>query len=218
MFVNRLQSQLENLYEIELKHRVHDYIIYDREMALHLDSSGNPRDLPEKLLICQDNENLELSLYLDRELVNRLEKEDPIRELNDHNIHDFWIAVEGISHFLYVVYNAGYEREISLLELELQAEVDKYILAANLFAKQQNRFPPASLHYHLYESCRYDPRLQYEELNRYQTANRLAGKFSAFIHKCMINRQLDKNVVNIVRRFYRLSHREKIKAIDLLPD
>lgn len=218
MFVNRLQAQLENLYELELTQRVHDYIIHDRELALHLDSSDNPRDLPEKLLICQDEEYLELSLYLDRELVDRLEKTDPIRELNDHNIHDFWIAVEGISHFLYVVYNAGYEREISLLELELQAEVDKYILAANLFAKQQNRFPPTSLHHHLYQRCRYDSRLQDEELNRYQTANRLAGKFSAFIHKCMTNRQLDRNVVNIIRRFYRLSQREKIKAIGLLPD
>lgn len=216
--VNRLQSQLEDLYEIELKHRVHDYIIHDRDLALHLDSSNNPRDLPEKLLLSQDDESIELSLYLDRDLIDRLEKDDPIRELHNDNIHDFWTALEGISHFLYLVYNAGYEREISLLELELQAEVDKYILAAFLVDKQQNRLPPPSLHYHLYNNCRFDSRLQKEELNRYQTANRLAGKFSAFISKCMANRQLDHDVVKTLRRFYRLTQRQKIKTIDLLPE
>ena len=218
VLVNRLQSQLEDLYEIELSQRVHDYVIYDRVLASSLDSSDNPRDLPEKLLVSQDGEYLELSLYLDQELVDRLETDDPITALHDQNINDFWIALEGISHFLYVAYNAKYEREISLLELELQAEVDKYILAANLFTKQQNRFPPASLHYHLYENCRYDSRLQNEELNRYQTANKLASKYSGFIHKCMIDRRPVNNVANMIRRFYRLSHREKVKVINLLPD
>jgi len=218
VLVNRLQSQLEDLYEIELNHRVHDYIIHDRELAQHLDSSNNARNLPEKLLLSQNSESIELSLYLDQDLVDRLEKDDPIQALHNDNIHDFWTALEGISHFLYLVYNAEYEREISLLELELQAEVDKYILAAFLFDKQQNRLPPPSLHYHLYRNCRFDSRLQKEELYRYQTANRLASKFSAFISKCMANRQLDHDVINTLRRFYRFTQHQKIKSIDLLPD
>ncbi len=35
--------------------------------------------------------------------------------------------LEGVSHFLCVAHHATHDRQVSLLTLELQAEIDKYV-------------------------------------------------------------------------------------------
>ncbi|MGD8886090.1 MAG: hypothetical protein PVF34_10730 [Gammaproteobacteria bacterium] len=213
MLLNKLQAHLETIYEIRSQHRVHDFVIHDEVLISQLDTSDNARALPEKLLIHQDGDNIDLALYLDEQVVRNLEDSDPLTRLNDDNIHDFWTALEGISHFVYLTYNAEYERAVSLFELELQAEVDKYILAAYLLSLQGNDAIPESLHYHLYKTAAFDARLQEHELYRYYLANELAGKFSAFIAHCINNRVASTTVANTLRRFYRLTHHQKIRNI-----
>lgn len=213
MLLNKLQTHLEHIYEIQSQHRVHDFVIHDAVLAAQLDNSDNARELPEKLLIHQDGDNIDVALYLDEQLIQRLEELDPITQLTDDNIHDFWVALEGISHFVYFTYNAEYERSVSLFELELQAEVDKYILSAYLLGQQGNDAMPESLHYHLYRNTEFDQRLQQHEFQRYFQANELAAKFSAFIACCINNRIPSATIVNTLRRFYRLSHHQKIRNI-----
>ena len=50
----------------------------------------------------------------------------PRSTLDEANFADFCLAVEGVSHFVYVALRAARERPVSPLELELQAEVDKF--------------------------------------------------------------------------------------------
>jgi hypothetical protein len=59
----------------------------------------------------------------------------------------------------------------------------------------------------------FDPRLQDHELYRYYQANELAGKFSAFIANCINRRVASSTVSNTLRRFYRLTHHQKIRNI-----
>ena len=64
-----------------------------------------------------------------------------------------------MSHFLYVAWNAGHDKPVSLLELEMQAEVDKYVASYWLLRRQ---FPgpfPRELLRVLFERTRMDPRL-----------------------------------------------------------
>jgi len=213
MLLNKLQTHLEHIYEIQSQHRVHDFVIHDAMLAAQLDNSDNPRELPEKLLIHQDGDNIDVALYLDEQLIQRLEHLDPTAQLTDDNIHDFWVALEGISHFVYFTYNAEYERSVSLFELELQAEVDKYILSAYLLGQQGSEAMPESLHYHLYRNAAFDQRLQPHEFQRYYQANELAGKFTAFIAYCINHRIASPKIANTLRRFYRLSHHQKIRNI-----
>lgn len=213
MLLNKLQTRLEQIYEIQTQHRVHDFVFHDATLAARLDTSGNARELPEKLLIHQDGDNIHVALYLDEQIIKRLEACDPVCQLNDRNIHDFWVALEGISHFVYLTYNAAFERAVSLFELELQAEVDKYILTAYLLAQQGSKAIPRSLHYHLYGNVEFDRRLQEHEFHRYYQANELAGKFAAFIEYCINNRISAARIANTLRRFYRLTHHQKIRNI-----
>ena len=40
----------------------------------------------------------------------------------------FCLALEGVSHFLYLIWNASFDRSVTLLEMELQAEIDKFVM------------------------------------------------------------------------------------------
>lgn len=213
MLLNKLQRCLEHIYEIPSSHKVQDFVIHDAVLAARLDSSDNPRELPEKLLIHQDGENVDLALYLDEPMVRRLEQLDPTTQLTNENIHDFWVALEGISHFLYLTYHAAYKRAISLFELELQGEVDKYIMSAFLLGQQGNVAMPDSLHYHLYRKVDFDHRLQPDELHRYIQANELAARFSSFIACCINQGMASPKIINTLRRFYRLPQQQKIRNI-----
>jgi len=48
-----------------------------------------------------------MSLYLDPALLQRLAREDPLTRLHAGNVADCWTALEGVSHFLYLAWNAG---------------------------------------------------------------------------------------------------------------
>ena len=176
-------------------------------------ATPNARDIPEKLLIQQEGESLNLALYLDPDLLQRLDADDPTESLHGENLHDFWMALEGISHFLYLTWNAGYDRSVSLLEMELQAEVDKYILAAFLFGSQLRGVVPRALHRYLFQCARYDTRLNEEEYERYRSANYFASRFCSHIERQFLKPGSRGGLINTLRRFYRLTQHRKIKAI-----
>jgi hypothetical protein len=216
VLLNKLQCELETIYAIELQHRVHDFVIDDPDLVSLIDNSSNARDIPEKLLIHQDGDNVDIALYLDSQLIKRLLLNDPTEELHNHNIHDFWLALEGISHFLYFSWNVSYERKVSLLELELQAEVDKFILAALLLEKQFGGRIPRGLHYHLFQNAEFDSRLNEQELTRYRDANYFAGKFCLHISDRFLKQRDYGQLMNELRRFYRLTQNHKLQAIGCL--
>jgi len=213
MLLNRLQGHLESIYEVQSGYRVADFLIDDPGLARRLDTTPNARDIPEKLLIRQDGNSVDLALYLDPELLQRLDANDPTESLHGENLHDFWTALEGISHFLYLTWNALHERSVTLLEMELQAEVDKYILAALLFGRQMRGLVPKALYRHLFEYARFDERLNEAERHRYRSANYFAGRFCAYIEKEFLRPGARRGLVNTLRRFYRLNQHRKIETI-----
>jgi hypothetical protein len=216
MLVNRLQRHLENLYEVRSGYQVADFLIDDPCLARRLDRTRNPRDIPEKLLIHQDGDSLNLALYLDRDLLQRLADDDPTESLHGQNLHDFWMALEGISHFIYLTWNAGHQRSVTLLEMELQAEIDKYILAAVLFGRQTQGLVPTTLYARLFNDTSFDQRLDATERRRYHRANYFAGRFCSYLEKEFLQPGARRGLINTLRRFYRLTQQRKITAIQAL--
>ena len=90
-----------------------------------------------------------IGLYLDDSALANLENNDPNRGLGDHNFADFCLAVEGVSHFIYVALCAAANRQVTALELELQAEVDKFVSCLLLDEAASRR--PTELRARLYE-------------------------------------------------------------------
>ena len=91
------------------------------------------------------------------------------------NLADYWTALEGVSHFQYLAWNASLNRAVSIHELEVQAEVDKY--AATLFlmgAQHAGRFP-VRLHHWLFERASVDGSLPRPKRELYAVRESLCG-------------------------------------------
>lgn len=214
MQLRYLQSLLEQLYEIDIDLDVEDFLITDHRLAALLDRSPRPRDLPEKLLIEQSGEHAEVSLYLHELIIERLRDQNPLRSLHRGNLDAFMTALEGVSHFVYLAWNLAHDRPVSLLEMELQAEVDKYCLASALFAHQLGGIPE-DLHPLLFERIRFDAQLERDEHQRYSAANHHARRYCRALHERYLRRQRGQRVTRELRHFYRLWHRRKIARIEV---
>jgi len=169
MAIAQLQAMLSELYALDVVYDVDDFLVTDGCLASALDAGG--RQLEEKLLIAEAQGEASIALYLDAELVARLRDDNPTRQLSRDNLVDFWTALEGVSHFLYYVWNAMFDKSVTLMEMELQAEVDKFVATAVLLHRQGGQLP-ANLHRCLFDAPTFDDRLDAQECARYRSANR----------------------------------------------
>ncbi|MCP4431175.1 MAG: hypothetical protein GY806_09375, partial [Gammaproteobacteria bacterium] len=60
----QLQQQLTDIYQVDRAYDVRDYLITDRQLANYLGKNVLLEDTDESLLVAQDDEGLELSLFL----------------------------------------------------------------------------------------------------------------------------------------------------------
>jgi hypothetical protein len=135
--------------------------------------------------------------------------------LHDGNVADYWTALEGVSHFLYLAWNAGHDKPVSLLELEMQAEIDKYVASYWLMRRQfPDRFPGELLRL-LFEKTRIDPRLARGREAMYREASRYAEKFCRRLEQSLRGARGDSEgeVLAELRRFYRLTNARKVAHI-----
>ncbi len=211
MRLGGFQALLSDFYALDLAYDVDDFVTTDADLARALDAGG--RELDEKLLIAETDGEADVSLYLDPAVLERLAHSDPLERLDGDNLEDFWTVFEGVSHFTYYAWNAQREKSVTMLEMELQAEVDKYLATALLLLRQGQR-PPRRLHHWLFEMPRLDERLDGDELDRYRRANRWAGKYCHRLSSAIASGAPDEATRAELRRFYRLSQTSKIEHID----
>jgi hypothetical protein len=199
----RLQLGLEAIYRVETKLAIDAFIIGD-DARERFNPSRAPR---EQLLLREDDGALEMALFVDAAALSNLERNDPTTRLDDRNFTDFCLAVEGVSHFVYVALRAAESRPVSQLELELQAEVDKFACCVLVSGTA------ASLRRRLYGDVRYADDLDANEQERYRTANREAGRYAAALERRFVVRDETGALLAELRRFYRMALPEKLGRI-----
>lgn len=112
-------------------------------------------------------------------------------------------VVEGVSHFVYLADRIRDERPMTRLELELQAEVDKFVIVGFAALAHPDRKAAWRLVSRLYEGVRFLHEAGTEEGERYRIANDLAAKFCA---------RLASTVVPNARERFQRFHREGQEA------
>jgi hypothetical protein len=208
MLLRKLEQMLHELYALEVGYAVSDFLITDPEVASNLDSGG--RKVDEKLLIAEADGEADVALYLERELLDRLDRHNPLTKLDGANLGDFWAALEGVSHFTYYAWNAARDKAVSLFELELQAEVDKFVTTGLLLREQTGR-EPDGLHAWLFDSPTLAAELNEHERERYRRANRYAARYC---RRLTLGRDVVGAAHRELRHFYRLSQASKLAHID----
>jgi hypothetical protein len=209
--IDRLQQHLSDIYQVGGLHDVRDFLITDPGLAQCLGAGSMLSDTTETLLMSEDDEGLALSLFLDAELLARLESADPLSRLRAHQLDDLWKVLEGVSHFNCVVWKASRDRNVSLLELELQAEIDKFV-GTTLLALGQGRTELLDkLHGWLFDRVSFHADLDDEQLARYRAANEYAARFCHALRSRLVDD--GGAVLDELRRFFRLPMTDKISHI-----
>jgi hypothetical protein len=121
-----------------------------------------------------------------------------------------------VSHFLYLLFRARSERPVTRLELELQAEVDKYLIALFFLSLQNEGAVPAGLRRLLFDRYRLVEGLTAESAARYHEASRLARRYCGWLESRFLRGGRLSDLAREARRFWRLGQREKLETIAAL--
>jgi hypothetical protein len=180
--LRRIQQLLERYYGLERAPNVTRFV---REGEL-----GSR----EVVLIRQSNDELEIALVLPPE-----SKRIPEGGV----LSDVWLQVaEGVSHFLYLAERARVSLPVTQLELELQAEVDKFVLSLEFSTDSAQ-----CLLDRMFDSPHFLDEEGTESGDRYRLAHQLAARFvSRVIVESDRSRAQER-----LRSFYRAGQTEKIR-------
>ncbi len=205
---------MQDIYEINIAHDVSDFLITNRRLANTLDGGGSSPHLKEKLLLLQEENELSLTLYLHNDVVKKMLEDDPVIHLHKGNLEEFCLALEGVSHFLYLIWNASYDRSVTMLEMELQAEIDKFVMLALCLEKQNRRMVPGYLRQVLFESAGFREDLNRTERQRYRDASNFAEKYCWRLETNFLNNRGRQDLLQELRQFYRFTQADKLRWIN----
>ncbi len=209
--LSQLQEHLTNIYRVDPGYDVNDFLITDPIIAEILGKGSMIRETEESVLLQEDEDGLALSVFLDSAMLSRLKDANPLQELQVDQLKDLWTVLEGISHFNYIAWRARNNRCVSLLELEMQGEVDKFVCTFFLALDQEDSELAVNMHGWLFDDVRFNPRLSRDQHERYATANNYAARFCHGLRKRLARDS--REGLHELRHFYRLSQRDKISHI-----
>lgn len=180
--LRRIQCQLERFYGLERAPNVTRFV---RE---------GDHGSREVVLLRQSQDELEIALVLPPE-----SKQISVGGAFD----DVWLQVaEGVSHFLYLAERVRVDLPVTQLELELQAEVDKFVLSLE-FSSDSAR----ALLGRMFDSPRFLDPEDSEAGARYRLAHRLAARF---VSRVIVENDQQTARAQL-RSFYRAGQAEKIR-------
>jgi hypothetical protein len=204
-----VQRRLESLYGLPEEPPVTDFLI-PPEDAAHLPGGGS------RTLVSQDGDEVSLAVVLEKSVGEDLERSDPRERLDGANLGAFSTLTEEVSHFLYLMHRARASRPATQLELELQAEVDKYLTAAFFLSLQNEGALSTRLRHLLFRSYRLRGGLSAECAERYRVATSLADRYCGWLEARFFRSRRLADLARETRRFWRLGQREKLETIAVL--
>lgn len=188
----RIQRHLARAYGLEAEPHVDDFV------RLHEGDGAR-----EALLVRHRGDDLDLALVL------------PERAARGEGFDGLCQVIEGVSHFVLVAERARRELPATELELELQAEVDKFVFFAALSARPEvarGARPGRGdrLRRRLYERVVFLHPPGTERGERYRLANGLAARFARRLEAEFLARGRSSELTRALRRFHAAGQAEKI--------
>lgn len=168
----------------------------------------------ETLLLRESDDALEIGLYLDPGVLARLEARGGLAAFAEHPLEEFWSVLEGVSHFVCLGWHAHRDRAISALDLEIQAEIDKFVTAWELARQSGLGDLAGPLYGQLFEAWRPAAELDAVVADRYRVASALAAAYCRHLRKSHAGNVLSLRAE--LREFFRmppLRRRERIRAL-----
>lgn len=215
--VRTIDRALKHLYNLNPSYRAEHFLVKNW-VSGDVSVGSSCRNFRGALLVQGDlNEGVSVGIYLDEN--TRRELSSFSRWLKRDWTHSqfaaFATAAEEVSHFQYLLHHAGSGRAVSQFELELQGEIDKFMLSFFALARGKT---DVGVFRALFEQCfeqfRLEDSLSPEERSRYQNASNYAQRFVSAIGEGLLKDK--EKLLSTLRRFYRLNSAEKVSSIQSL--
>ncbi len=207
-FLTMLQLTLETYYDIDPPYSISEFVCHSAQS--NTGSSSCKGTTPEMLVYREDGTNLDISLFLNPSLLTDINTETCKQRWTGKAFDNGCIVLEGVSHFLYMVFNAHYDRQVSMLDLELQAEIDKFLFA---MLETGYRESPDQLLQRLFCEVSYREDLSDSLKHRYQQANDLAHSYCQWLQNNFELTRNNKSLLTEIGKIYRLNGTAKQEHI-----
>ncbi len=208
--LNSIFRHIDRVYGLELEVDIEDFLISSDTCARLGQDSARAAVLVRE---GQSHEELELGVYLGEEALDQLTEIDLTTSLCPASFELLVTAIEEVSHFAYLHYSALRERRVTQLELELQAEVDKFIITWMILLASRNDGEPRNLLDRLFGDFEIRRELEPMTRERYQAATSLAARYCTHVVQAALSRDRLSALLPELRSFYRLTQRGKIGRI-----
>jgi hypothetical protein len=210
--LDHVQEQIEAIYDLERPASVSDYLIDRRS----LEAAGVSVQASEEVFVVESDQAVDVGLYLAPELFERLRGKNPRGpsglSLVTDELAAFVTVAEGVSHVLYLLRCADGGRQVSKLELETQAEVDKFAVAALHLWGRELKDHVSNLWQRLFVEVKARPGLSEAEQELYRTSGAAAGAYAKrLLSEYIEPGRLDGFLADL-RQTYRLAGAEKLRA------
>lgn len=201
---SELQKTIETIYRIDRTACVADFRIGEEVLSCFAESASVDHNR-EALLVREHGEIVDLALFISDEVMLRARA---FAEQGEGHLDEFCVATEGVSHFVYVTFCGDQDRGVSQIELELQAEIDKYLVLKLAYPQLSEELVPR-----LYDRFRLSERLTHRERERYTVANRAGRRYARWLHREFSRGRGEKALCD-ARDLYRKPLASKLEHID----
>lgn len=201
---------IDRVYDLELGVDIRDFLV-TADTCTRLGHTATRASV----LVREDDagDEIELGVYIGERELEQLAKIDLTESIHPESFELLLTAIEEVSHFAYLLYSASQKKRVTQLELELQAEVDKFITATLLLATQNQGRVPADLLDRLFGDFEVRDGLDVLTSERYEAAASLASRYCSYMVRSALAHHGLVELLPELRRFYRLSQRGKIGRI-----
>ena len=213
MVLRPIQDALCELYDLSVEADVEDFLCD----ADAVDAIVGGSDRGEVLIVTEAEGSVFVGLYVCPDAVNALAAGGDAWA--DGRAQEASLVTEGVSHFIYLHFRADAGERVSQLELELQAEIDKYAAAtmpdpgsalsgngAGLIRERSRRARRT-----LFRGAIFRDAADSIAGQRYRAANDRAAQFAAHLESRYLDTGDLSGFLQALRRFYRVGLREKLE-------
>lgn len=189
-----IQKKIEKLYRLHAYPQAEHYLLSDAELSFF-------KKFPSPQVLFQESDDgVSLGIYLGNKIQENLHKPTKI-----FSFQDFCVMAEEVSHYIYLVWAKSNDKKLNLLDLEIQGEIDKFLIAKELYGSSgglvERLFSDFTLREHLDRDSQF----------RYREANRLAKKLIQYLNK---KKPQKFKMVEWLRHFYRQNSDHRISLIE----
>ena len=194
--IEAIQKKLEGIYRLPILPQVRQYLLSPAQFQ----SIANAGFDQPQVLYLDEETDASVGIYLGKKIFKNITR-------NNHvfSLQDLCVVAEEVSHFVYLLWSKCNGKRINLLDLEIQAEVDKFLITEGMFPDKKSMIEI------MFNQIRMRKNLTKDQADRYWFANRMGKKLAMDWEETKI--PFEKKL-KWLKFFYRQSPKRRISMIE----